>query len=301
MDEAIAILKLCADGFDALDRARALRRRRARAVRDGDDDRGRLHDVRAPRDRLPRHARAPDADHDERRPRARARRTASRSSSCRPGTTITACRRATATPRTSPARSSAREIGVTTDEQASWWGGRGIGTVPHALIAVVRRRHGARRDEVRRLGAAGHEHHRARRLRERLRAAPRSTSRTRSARRLWGVRLDTSESLVDRSLWERAGRLHADRRERAARPEGARRARRRRLRARCASSSRAASPSTRSASSRRTACPVDAYGVGSSLIRGSNDFTADIVVADGEPSAKVGRRLRPNPRLELVT
>src|SRR5213080_195138 len=28
------------------------------------------------------------------------------------------------------------EIGVTTDEQASWWGGRGIGTVPHALISA---------------------------------------------------------------------------------------------------------------------------------------------------------------------
>jgi nicotinate phosphoribosyltransferase len=28
------------------------------------------------------------------------------------------------------------EIGVTTDEQASWWGGRGIGTVPHSLIAA---------------------------------------------------------------------------------------------------------------------------------------------------------------------
>src|SRR5256714_7518849 len=26
-------------------------------------------------------------------------------------------------------------VGVTTDEQASWWGGRGIGTVPHSLIA----------------------------------------------------------------------------------------------------------------------------------------------------------------------
>src|SRR5436189_1105008 len=26
-------------------------------------------------------------------------------------------------------------IGVTTDEQASWWGGRGVGTVPHSLIA----------------------------------------------------------------------------------------------------------------------------------------------------------------------
>ena len=26
-------------------------------------------------------------------------------------------------------------VGVTTDEQASWWGGTGLGTVPHALIA----------------------------------------------------------------------------------------------------------------------------------------------------------------------
>ncbi len=46
--------------------------------------------------------------------------------------------------------------------------------------------------------------------------------------------------------------------------------------------------------------PVDAYGVGSSLIRGSNDFTADIVLTDGKPSAKVGRRYRESPRLELV-
>src|SRR5213078_1891824 len=27
------------------------------------------------------------------------------------------------------------EIGVTSDAQASWWGGRGVGTVPHSLIA----------------------------------------------------------------------------------------------------------------------------------------------------------------------
>ena len=47
--------------------------------------------------------------------------------------------------------------------------------------------------------------------------------------------------------------------------------------------------------------PVDAYGVGSSLIRGSNDFTGDIVITDGKPSGKVGRRFRENPRLEPVT
>ena len=47
--------------------------------------------------------------------------------------------------------------------------------------------------------------------------------------------------------------------------------------------------------------PVDSYGVGSSLIRGDNDFTADVVLTDGLLSAKVGRSYRPNERLELVT
>ena len=46
--------------------------------------------------------------------------------------------------------------------------------------------------------------------------------------------------------------------------------------------------------------PVDAYGVGSALIRGSNDFTADVVLVDGRPCAKVGREYRPNPRLTPV-
>jgi nicotinate phosphoribosyltransferase len=51
----------------------------------------------------------------------------------------------------------------------------------------------------------------------------------------------------------------------------------------------------------RNEVPVDAYGVGSSLIRGQNDFTADVVMTDGRPAAKVGRQFRPNPRLERVT
>lgn len=46
--------------------------------------------------------------------------------------------------------------------------------------------------------------------------------------------------------------------------------------------------------------PVNAYGVGSSLIRGQNDFTADVVLLEGEPCAKAGRWFRPNPRLERV-
>ncbi|MBC7551242.1 MAG: quinolinate phosphoribosyl transferase, partial [Cellulomonas sp.] len=47
--------------------------------------------------------------------------------------------------------------------------------------------------------------------------------------------------------------------------------------------------------------PVDAYGVGSSLIRGQNDFTADIVRVEGRPLAKVGRSEQPAGRLTRVT
>ena len=46
--------------------------------------------------------------------------------------------------------------------------------------------------------------------------------------------------------------------------------------------------------------PADAYGVGSSLLRGNTDFTADVVRVDGRPCAKKGRSYRPNPRLERV-
>jgi nicotinate phosphoribosyltransferase len=46
--------------------------------------------------------------------------------------------------------------------------------------------------------------------------------------------------------------------------------------------------------------PVDAYGVGSSLIRGQNDFTADIVQLEGRPCSKAGRRFTFNERLERV-
>ena len=50
----------------------------------------------------------------------------------------------------------------------------------------------------------------------------------------------------------------------------------------------------------RAGVPADVYGVGSSLLRGSNDFTADIVRVDGRPVAKVGRAEHTNPRLEVV-
>ncbi|WP_110953288.1 nicotinate phosphoribosyltransferase [Anaerosinus massiliensis] len=46
--------------------------------------------------------------------------------------------------------------------------------------------------------------------------------------------------------------------------------------------------------------PVDVYAVGSSIFSTNVDFTSDVVLVDGKPSAKKGRKFNPNPRLELV-
>jgi len=95
-------------------------------------------------------------------------------------------------------------IGVTTDEQASWWGGSGLGTVPHALIAayggdtVAAAEHFARwaPDDMNVTVLVDFENDSVRTALDVARAL---------GPRLWGVRLDTSEALVDRSLWEEMG------------------------------------------------------------------------------------------------
>src|SRR4051812_23098489 len=191
------------------------------------------------------------------------------------------------------------EVGVTTDEQASWWGGRGLGTVPHALIGayggdtVLAARKFAEwaAPDMNITVLVDFENDSVRTALEVAHAL---------GPRLWGVRLDTSESLVDRSLWEEMGDF---------RPTGVNERLVWKLRdaldaegfpdVRIVVSGGFTVEKITSFEAARV--PVDAYGIGSSLIRGSNDFTADIVLTEGEPSAKVGRRYRPSPRLELVS
>jgi len=191
------------------------------------------------------------------------------------------------------------EIGVTTDEQASWWGGRGIGTVPHSLIAAY---DGDTVLAARKFAEWAPEDMSVTVLVDFDNDSVRTALEVADALgdRLWGVRLDTSESLVDRSLWEEMGDF---------KPTGVNErlvhkvrdaldtAGRERLR--IVASGGFTVEKIRSFEERGV--PVDAYGVGSSLIRGSNDFTADVVVTDGKPSGKFGRHLRDNPRLELVS
>jgi nicotinate phosphoribosyltransferase len=189
-------------------------------------------------------------------------------------------------------------IGVSTDAQASWWGGRGVGTVPHGLIAAY----------------GGDTALAARKFADRFGRDMNVTvlvdfqnDSVRTALEvaqalgpdLWGVRLDTSDKLADVSLSAKYGAdaptgvaaelVHLVRSELDANGFGD-------VKIVVSGGFNAA----RIHEFEEAGVPVDSYGVGSSLIRGANDFTADVVMVDGRPCGKVGRELRPNPRLEPV-
>jgi nicotinate phosphoribosyltransferase len=189
-------------------------------------------------------------------------------------------------------------IGVSTDAQASWWGSEGIGTVPHGLIAAF----GG--DTVAATQAFADQ------------TAPdvhvislvdfdndcvgTSLAVARAlGPRLFGVRLDTSESMIDRSIVPQMGDFD---------PRGVNAQLVRNVRAALDAEGFTAvkiavSGGFDAAKIRRfesEGVPVDSYGVGSSLFTGRFDFTADIVMVDGAPISKAGRSYRPNPRLEVV-
>jgi nicotinate phosphoribosyltransferase len=189
-------------------------------------------------------------------------------------------------------------IGVSTDAQASWWGSEGIGTVPHALIAAY----------------SGDTVEATRALAEQMPpdvqiislvdfdndcvATSLAVARALGPR-LSGVRLDTSESMVDRSIVPQMGGFD---------PRGVNPQLVRNVRAALDAGGFAHVQITVSggfdpAKIRQfesEGVPVDAYGVGSSLFSGRYDFTADIVIVDGAAVSKKGRAYRPNPRLERV-
>jgi nicotinate phosphoribosyltransferase len=191
------------------------------------------------------------------------------------------------------------EVAVTSDEQSSWWGGRGIGTVPHALIGAYG---GDTVLAAQKFAAWAPPDMNVTVLVDFDNDSVRTALEVADALgdRLWGVRLDTSESLVDRSLLDELGDF---------KPTG--------VNERLVWKVRQALDAAGHGRIRivvsggftvdkitefeSDGVPVDAYGIGSSLIRGSNDFTGDIVMTDGKPSAKVGRHYRENPRLERVS
>jgi nicotinate phosphoribosyltransferase len=188
-------------------------------------------------------------------------------------------------------------IGVSTDAQASWWGSSGVGTVPHGLIAAFGGDTVAAalafvnavpdvsviplidfdNDSVTTALALAHA----------------------LGSRLYGVRLDTSETMVDQSILPQMGRFKPTGvnpqlvwNVRNALDEAGYRD------VKIVVSGGFDVDKIRLFDDQRV--PVDSYGVGSSLFKNTYDFTADVVLRNGEPVAKAGREYRPNARLERV-
>jgi nicotinate phosphoribosyltransferase len=195
-------------------------------------------------------------------------------------------------------------LGVSTDANAEWWGSRGMGTVPHALIAAY----------------AGDTVLATKKFAEFIDPTVNVISlvdfdndcvRTSLAvaralgTRLWGVRLDTSGTLVDASVIPQMGTfpptgvnpqlVHNVRN--ALDAEGFTYVK--------IVASGGFNPSRISAFERERV-PVDAYAVGSAFFdgNGSYDYTADIVAIEERGTwrecHKVGRPERPASRLSQV-
>jgi nicotinate phosphoribosyltransferase len=187
--------------------------------------------------------------------------------------------------------------GVATDAQAAWWGERGLGTIPHALIATF----GG--DTVAAVAAFARQFPGVPLIAlvdfDNDSVATALACARAFGERLWGVRLDTSGTMVDRALWSEMGDFA---------PAG--------VNPRLVEKVRQALDAEgfdhvrvivsggftaeRIAAFEATGVPVDSYAVGSSLLKGSADYTADVVLREGRPCAKVGRVHRPSTRLQPV-
>ncbi len=187
---------------------------------------------------------------------------------------------------------------VSTDAQGDWWGSEGMGTIPHALIAA----YGG--DTV--LATEKFAEYMPSNIKvislvdfDNDCVGTSLAVARKLGKRLWGVRLDTSGSVVDKSVVSQMGLF---------KPTGVNEILVWNVRRALDSEgfdyvkiivSGGFTPE-KIRQFEKNNVPADAYGVGSSLFKNNFDYTADIVLLDGKPCAKIGRQYNPNERLELV-
>lgn len=188
--------------------------------------------------------------------------------------------------------------GFSTDANAKACGGKGLGTIPHALIAAYN-------GDTVAATAAFDKYVDPSIARIALVDFDNDCVNTSLAvarklgKKLVGVRLDTSGSMVDKSLWTQIGTF---------KPTGVCKELVCNVRKALDAGGfnhvkiivSGGFDAARVAAFEEMGVPVDTYAVGSSFFDGNINFTADIVKVDGKDCAKAGRRYNPNPRLELV-
>jgi nicotinate phosphoribosyltransferase len=189
--------------------------------------------------------------------------------------------------------------GVASDAMASWYGDEGIGTIPHAMIVAYKGESVTAAEKF-------HEYYPTINTVSLVDFDNDCVQTTLAAARklgenLWGIRLDTAENLIDRSLQsmtdieneEKAGvspRLVESVRTALDR-EGFQHVK--------IIVSGGFNP-VKIARFEELEVPADVYAVGSWILTGRFDFTADAVRLNGENLAKVGREYQPNDMLVRV-
>ncbi len=192
---------------------------------------------------------------------------------------------------------------VATDIMGQWWGNKGAGTMPHALIACF---DGNTKDaslafakEYPNVPCIALVDFNNDCVNTALGVA---NEFKQNCLNLWGIRLDTSENMVDASIYR--NNQMGDEKPTGVNPILVNNVRRVLDRNGYDSVKIVVSGGfTREKIDyfEKNKVPVDAYGCGSSLLKGNQDFTADIVKVGGQTCAKIGRWYRPNPRLNKVT
>jgi nicotinate phosphoribosyltransferase len=189
-------------------------------------------------------------------------------------------------------------LGVSTDAQAAWWGEEGLGTVPHALIAayggntvLATQKFAEFIDpKISVISLVDFENDCVKTSLEVARAL---------GKRLYGVRLDTSNTLVDKSIQPIMGQFPPT----GVIPELVWNVRQALDAENFQDVKIVVSGGFNVEKIKRFEAlnvPVDMYAVGSSLFEGNFDYTADVVINEGKPSGKIGRLYHPNSRLEKV-
>jgi nicotinate phosphoribosyltransferase len=214
--------------------------------------------------------------------------------------------------------------GVSTPAQGEWWGSKALGTIPHGLqaayggdVVLSSLKFAEYLDpEIKRIVLVDFHNDSVSTTLEVADAFLQRYLPDRDPRyELYAVRLDTSETVVDKSIYEQMElfkptgvnahlvmNVHNALQERAAaHPRGSiERDFYERIGIVCSGGF----DPEKIADFERRKLPVSAYGVGSSMFSGQYDFTADVVGLKENGAwrdvAKVGRRFNPNPRLELV-
>ncbi|MBI2252003.1 MAG: quinolinate phosphoribosyl transferase [Armatimonadetes bacterium] len=193
-------------------------------------------------------------------------------------------------------------LGVSTDAQGEWWGSKGLGTMPHGLIAAYKgdtvlatKKFSQYIDPlVRVVSLVDFDND----------CAGTSLKVAKSlGRKLWGVRLDTAGTVVDKSLINQMTTYPPT----GVNPQLVINVRKALDKAGFKYVKIVVSGgfnAKKIEEFEKLKIPVDVYAVGSSLFEGSYDFTADIVrikvKGKWKNCAKVGRNYNPNKRLSLV-